>query len=172
MTRLAGLYRKIPTKIKLCKSLVNTTLQMWELDADYGFGETNPNPSLWNKCNRRMLGISYREYKIKWIHMATDQYPRRTSGTFIVNRQTLLWFGHACHHDMLPKTILQERVDGICCRGRLPKSCRTTSEWIDRPVIVVVAVHHRWQKSTGDHCITVELSAWVPKWRLGVMGVS
>ena len=86
------------------------------------------------------------------IRMATGQYPRRTSGTFIVKRRKLSWFGHVCCHDTLPKIILQWTVDGSRRRGRSRKSS------MDRPVIVVATHRRRW-KTTGAHWVVCR---WVP----------
>ena len=54
--------------------------------------------------------------------MTTGHYPRLTLGAFTVKRRKLSWFSHVCHHDTLPKTILEEIVDGCRRRGRPRKS--------------------------------------------------
>ena len=44
--------------------------------------------------------------------MAIGQYPRRTSGNFIVKHCKLSWFDHVCRHDTLPKIAPVETVGG------------------------------------------------------------
>ena len=70
-------------KNKLNKSLglLNTSLWMWELDTDGGFGE--PNPSLWKQLVQEdAWHIAYRERKTNkytW-HMAIGECPYWTLG--------------------------------------------------------------------------------------------
>ena len=68
------------------------------------------------------------------ICMATGQYPRRMSATFIVNRRRrkLSWFAYVFGHDTLPKIILLGTGEGSCRRGRPRKSWRNTNN--DRTV--------------------------------------
>ena len=57
--------------------------------------------------------------KDKRIYVAEG---RRTSGAFAVKRRKLSWFGHVCHHDTLPKIILQGPANDSHRRGRPRKS--------------------------------------------------
>ena len=96
MTKLAILRKNkpinFPRTIKLNKLLVLSILLCgcvsWTLTADL----ERRSPVFENKCYRRMLGISYvQRAQNERICMATGQCPPRTSGTFIVNRQSS-WF--------------------------------------------------------------------------------
>ena len=71
-----------------------------------------------SKCYRTVLCMSYKENKTnEYVCMATGQYPRQTSGIFIVNRCKLSWFGQVCSHNTLPKKPLQVIVDCSPRRG-------------------------------------------------------
>ena len=78
--------------------------------------------------------------------MATGQYPRRTSGTFIVKRHKLSSFSHFCHPDTPPKVIPWATVDSSH-RGRLLKLWRNHNyiikEWTGQSLSSI-----RWQRLT------------------------
>ena len=76
--------------------------------------------------------------------MATGQYPRWTSGTFLstIKRCKLSWFGHVCLHDTLLKIIVQGTLDCSRRRGKPHKSWKDGQhKGMDRPIDVVIAAH-------------------------------
>ena len=106
------------------------------------------------------------------IGMTTGQYPLRMSETFILNRRAsqVTWFGHICHHDMLPKMILRGTVDGSRLRGRPRKSWRDNiKEWTGQsmsPLLRMADDRIRWAT------ITAKASIWLPpKRRLSATGI-
>ena len=61
------------------------------------------------KCFRRLLGISWKDRKTNEFvrgqinKLAGHQEPLLS----IVKKRKLVWYGHVCRHNTLPKTILQ-----------------------------------------------------------------
>ena len=120
-------------KTRQVSYLVITALWKWELDAD---------------ADLCVLGVSYREYKIKWICVTTGRYPRRTSEAFLlsaVKRRKLLWFCYVCRHDTLPEIIHKEQWMVVVAEVNL------VTHGMNMSVVAVIAVHCGWQRSMGSH---------------------
>ena len=88
MTRLApsGFLQRLNSKV-FCLVNVNTAQWMWEQDSDGGPGEANQASE--SKCYRRMLDVSYREFKTnEHVWQQVDILARRLE-VFTVNRRAL-----------------------------------------------------------------------------------
>ena len=131
MAKLEKVWRNrnisFPTKTRLYKALVLSTLlygcESWTLTAE----TTRRVQTFETKCFRRMLGISWAEHK-------TNEYVRAQVTLLdgphepllaIIKRRKLTWFGHVSRHNTLPKTILQGTLTGGRKRGRQQKN------WLD-----------------------------------------
>ena len=100
---------------------------------------------------------------------ATRRYPRQTSEAFTVNRRKLSWFGHVCHHDTLPKIILQGTVDGSRHRRRSRKSWKDNiAEWTGQ---LMSSLLHTADDRGRWAVIASDASVGVPQRRLGVTGI-
>ena len=86
--------------------------------------------------------------------METSQYPRRTSQTFIVNRQmSQVIMARLCLPSRYAAKITYYRPVEQYMVVTAEEDCVKhggTALWTDQ--IVVIAVHRRRQKSMGDHC--------------------
>ena len=54
--------------------------------------------------------LAYHTKNTKQIYMTTVQCLHWRSGTFIVKRRKLSWFGLVCHHDTLPTRLFDDRT--------------------------------------------------------------
>ena len=81
---------------------------MWELDPEKRI------QAFENKCYRRMLGVSYPEYKTnKYVWQQMNGLVGRQDILFsAVKHRKLSWFGHVCRQDALLKTILHGTAEG------------------------------------------------------------
>ena len=95
------------------------------------------------------------------IRRATDQYPRQTSGTFIVatvKRRKLSWFGHVCHV-RCQKSYHMEQLTSSRRRERPRKSWRDNikeltgqSLW---PLLRIADGRNRWATIAAEAYIAV-----------------
>ena len=138
---------------------------MSELDIDGEPGEANPDlykqmiqENAWHIIIQRAWN--------KRIFMATGQYPRRTSGASTVNRQAsqAIMVQHVCHHNTLPKIILQGTVDGSRRRGRPRRSWKdNTKEWTGQSMSSLLRIADervRWAVIAADTSVGVPNDAW------------
>ena len=130
MTKLCRVWKSnisLPTKFRLYRSLVLSTLlygcESWTLTAD----SERRIQAFENKCQRRLLRVTWVEHKTnEYIHSKI----KNAVGPFdplltVVKRRKLAWFGHVTRRNNLSKTILQGTVEGKRKRGRQKKS------WMD-----------------------------------------
>ena len=145
------------TKITLqITCLVNNALWTWELDADCGSRVTIQ--AFENKCFMRMLTILIQGTQYERICMATGQYPRWTSGTYIVKRQAsqviMVW---PCPQSLFAAWNHTTVGDGRR-RGRLRKSWRDNiKEWtgLSLSLLYIADDGNRWWVT-----IATEASVW------------
>ena len=113
----------LSTKIKLYEILVPSTLlygcESWTLTTD----STKRIQAFENKCDRRMLGISWKDRKTnefvkRGIKARTGQQENMLG---IVKRRKLAWFGHISRQNSQAKTVLQGTLEGGRKRGRQVK---------------------------------------------------
>ena len=130
-----------PTKMKLYRALVLSTLlygcESWTMTAE----TTKRVQSFETKCFRRMLGISWSERKTNDFVRAqvTSLDGPQDPLLAIIKRRKLTWFGHVSRHNSLPKTILQGTLEGGRKRGRQQKSwLDNIKEWtrMDSPTLI------------------------------------
>ena len=159
------------TKIKLYKTIVLSTLlygcESWTLTAN----STKSIQAFENKCDRRMLGISWKdrttsEFEQRGIKARAGQQENLLG---IVKRRKLAWFGHISRHNSLAKTVLQGTLEGGRKRGRQVKCwADNLKEWtrLDSPTLTKLA-----ENRPAWHSLSYDVSTMSPL-RLQVKGLS
>ena len=116
------------------------------------------------------MGTSYREHKTNEWQQVDILAGHQELLLSTVKRRKLLWFGHVCRHDTLPRIILEEKVDVRRRRGRACKSWKDNiKEWTGQSMssLLRIAIDRgRWAVIAADE------SVGVPQRRLCVMGIS
>ena len=116
-----------------------------------------------------MLDISYKEHKTKeyvWqqvnILAGCQELLLSTE-----KRYKLSWYGHVCHHDSLPKIILQGTADGDRYKGRPHRSWKDNiKEWTGQSMSSYCA------SQTTTEASHLQASVRVTQQRLGVKRVN
>ena len=132
---------RFPTKMKLYRALVLSTLlygcESWTMSAE----TTKKVKTFETKSFRRMLGITWKERKTNeyvFDQVSLLDGPQEPL-LATIKRRKLAWFGHVTRHNTLPKTILQGTLEGGRKRGRQQKSWfDNIKEWtrMDSPTLL------------------------------------
>ena len=128
------------------------------------------------RCYRRLLDISYKDYK---DHNISNKVARRIeqasrhceSLLFIVKRRKLKWFGHVARREELAKIVLLGTVRGGRKRGRQKKRWEDNiTEWtgLKFPEAVIRAENREeWRYLIYNSTSVVSQLPWPWDWLIG-----
>ena len=71
-----------------------------------------------------------------------------------IRRRRMSWFGHVCPHDTLPQTAsITGKSGSVIVETKTAHVMKGHHQGMDRPVVVVVAMHRaRYKPTRGSHC--------------------